>query len=81
MKTFLSFPSDIYFYNTCAPVSSVVIDVVNKISGIKNITYEIYDKSKQLSVRTGTVLPTVLEAPSALGPRKRVGSSFALKLS
>lgn len=51
--------------------SSVVIDVVNKISGIKNITYEIYDKSKQLSVRTGTVLPTVLEAPSALGSRKR----------
>ena len=57
---------------------SVIIDVENSISGIKNITYEIYDRTSQLSVYTGSVLPEVLEAQSAIGSRNRVGFNSAL---
>jgi serine/threonine protein kinase len=51
--------------------SSLVIDVVSRISGIKNITYQIYDNSIKQYIRNETFFPVVLETTSALGSRKR----------
>lgn len=47
-------------------ITSAEIRVINRIGGIKNITFEVYDDTKKLLVLNGSMAPKVLEPPPAL---------------